>query len=82
MDYQRVDFAKQPSQAVFRIKSPGCVLSVVCGHREIVRADIPSTANDWDIIRLPLKNINMCGVQNLRVEVLSGEVAIDWMSFK
>jgi hypothetical protein len=82
VSYHQVNFPKPATCIELRIRTSGCLIAVTCGaSREIARVEITSPAKNWTTLRFPLTDKNIIGIQNLRVDVLSGEASIDYITF-
>ena len=79
--FDDVDFgAKAPSKFVFRARSEkGAAIRVTAGGKG-KNIEVPACA-DWTVLEAKV-GMKVTGMQDIAVELISGSVEIDWVSFR
>ena len=80
--FNEVDFgAKAPAKVVLRARSEaGAVLRISAGQKKPLDIKVPACA-DWTVLELKAK-LKTTGMQDVTVELVSGAVEVDWISFR
>ncbi|MDD2602129.1 MAG: family 43 glycosylhydrolase [Prevotella sp.] len=80
--YDRVDFTSPVTKFIVRVRTKGCRLSIT-GDKDTPIATIEMPAGDgWRELTFPCSDNNISGIQSLRLTNLSGDAALDWISFQ